>query len=118
MQRLLRIGPGGLLVVLALIVASAALGFAHRAPVLREEAVRALALAGIAPGDVCGGLPGAVHAPDCPACHIAGAMPVPVAQGLVRPAGWQRIGRRVSEAVAPVRRVRDPALGGRAPPAA
>ncbi|MCB6178979.1 hypothetical protein LHP98_12680 [Rhodobacter sp. Har01] len=110
-----------LLMLVALTVALAATGFAHRMPTPDQAALDAFLLAGGELSDLCGdadgdGLP---DHPGCQACQIAGAADLPAPLTSARKADLVF----VAEVVAPresraVRAVLDPARGLRAPPLA
>lgn len=105
----------------ALTLALVATGFAHRMPMASDAAVQAYVVAGGDLADLCGDAEGGdvgLH-PDCPACHIAGAMLLPGVAPSLRAADLAF----VAEVVAPresraLRHVDDPARSPRAPPLA
>ena len=106
--------------MLALTFALVGVGFAHRVPHPDDAGKIAFLMAGGTLGDVChdGGDDGAAKG-DCPACHLQAAMMLPDSTPSIRQADLVF----VAKVVAPresraARRVRDPARGLRAPPAA
>ncbi len=108
----------GILLVVILAVSTAAIGFAHRTPTMKDQAAAVLTLAGFDIADICGDSGGPGH-DDCPACHLTGGTILPDPGLALSDAGL----RLVAELAAPresrvVRTVRDPARGLRAPPAA
>lgn len=112
-----RIRALGVLVVLLVVLAAAAMGFAHRAPSAQDLRIEAAELAGFRAADLCGDLPSAAHDTDCPVCHLTGAIPVPVSGAVAADAGMRLLAvLRFPRENRIVRPVRDPALGLRAPP--
>lgn len=68
--------------LVALTVALAATGFAHRMASIDEEALAFAAQNGISPGDLCGGSDTTAHpGADCLACQITGAVDLPPLTG-------------------------------------
>lgn len=80
-QTVIRLHKG--LVLLLLVIALVAVGFAHRAPSQTENAVTSLLLAGGSLADLCGdGDPGgAPHHGECLACQITAGADLPPASG-------------------------------------
>lgn len=107
--------------IAVLTVALVATGIAHRVPSTLDAAMEAYATAGGDLADLCGdaGDSDAGLHPDCPACHIAGAMLLPEPSPSAQAANLLF----VAEVVAPresraLRHVDDPARAPRAPPLA
>lgn len=120
---LTRIRRFGLLLVLALTVSTALLGFAHRIPTEREQALAAFTLIGMPAPDFCAHDSvdghGGHQTADCPACHLVGTAVLPAQTPRLRDAELLF----VAKVVAPresraVRTVLNPACGLRAPPRA
>ena len=119
MQRMSPSGLIGLVLVLALTVSTALLGFAHRVPSPKDEALAAYALTGLSTADICGNGPDAKASRDCPVCHLVGSGSLPEVALRAQEAELRLIAvvaaPRESRAVRPVL---DPAHGLRAPPVA
>lgn len=104
--------------VMILAVSTAGLGFAHKAPSDKDQALAVFALLGASTADVCGGDNGDGLPDDpCPACRLVDSLLLPVQSAATLPAD-QRLLPRI---VAPMEshhapRVFDPIRASRAPP--
>ena len=69
----------------ALTLALVATGFAHRMPLVQDEAVAYALANGVPLADLCGSDPGedGFHAPPCAACQISGSADLVPASGLL-----------------------------------
>lgn len=111
----------GLAVVVAVAFALLATGFGHRAPTADDAMLEAYAFAHGSIGTLCGDTDGdgVANRADCPVCHIVGVASLPVADLSLHDADLILIATVVAPRInRAARRVRDPALGLRAPPAA
>jgi hypothetical protein len=119
MMRAVMHSLSGLVLMVLLTAALAPTGFGHHLPNQEDRISQAYAQAGFDLADICGDgtSDGSASSGDCPVCHIVGAALPPPAGLSLHDADLIFVAKLVAprESKA-LQRVRDPALGLRAPP--
>lgn len=116
MMNALRLRHIGITLVMILAVSLAGLGFMHKAPSGKDQALAVFAATGATLADFCGDDSGAPGDP-CPACRLVTALIFPPQMPGIRPAD-QRLVMRVDAPIQNPRaqQVFDPARALRGPP--